>query len=1283
MCDLKGTALSEDPLSIVLKECLEIIILLRANTKRLQQKSNAASLIVGGSNEYFGTEASQTDLQDAVYVMNDSRDSILSEIVQVREKISNSSSIYSTDSLILINPFLRILNEMNDSTTLINQVLESIRKFYIFQIINSNCINYVQTYRNTVTSLLELGQDSNNGKKINDESQIRIITLIQHILSTTCGDCLSDSLVYQSLKKVLFIVCRRKISDKLKTRAEYVLKKMTIRVFTKLKFMNLTENNNVYIDDEQIKKYFLYSANVSSSEFDLNETVINTDSEESLVVNDIHDHSESSHYGLPIVIRYLILLLSLIGLESKSDYTIRSQILGLKMITTMIELVGTLFLKHPKLLNMISDPIFKCVAFILENNDSKLELFENALNLFTSIVLSLGWFLPRQINLTMKRLFIKLENSESIPLKIIIIQQLSMLWTRKPKYFVNIFIKHDCNFDYEDISISFLSVLTKLVDSESDITLVTFALDGLNKFISNVHHHIRDIDELQFDNAPQSKVLAERAKKTDFIECINTFNTKTSLGIDMLVERGFIEGNTNSAIAKFLFENNARINKKQSGLLLCNPNKIDLLTCFIDNFEFKGLRVDEAIRILLTKFRLPGESQQIERIIEVFSKKYVEKQQYVEPLYLDEMENVQPDADSVFVLSYSIIMLNTDLHNPQVKEHMSFEDYSNNLKGCYNSVGDYPVSFLQKIFSSIENKEIVMPEEHHGNEKWFDDIWNNLISANSVITEVPKIHLDDINCFNTLELAQFEMKLFEIVGPSIVKKFLNLLNTSENESTIIELINYIEKSYTIANFFKLKNTANIILVNLAQCTTLSKIQTTSLDPSKNGEYNDEMELDSINDSPLVDIIDKTSKVVIPVSSCSVLLGTSFRGQMSLILYFKIFKQNNIVNFIEDTSINQLFGIILTMFENRMIVNQIEDETFYPQASITIRFNISNLSLPQCANSFDYKKAQTNKSLLSSFASYLKGDNEPSDEDIKRAVSSNDCVRMIDFKKNIWSNKTLFTFKDVIRFIDDYMPIKQNTHNYKYFEDEILFIVELSIDLMIENNWINELGRTIYNKILELTGKENLTKKYYRRLMIYRLILIELLDEENKKDIIETIVEEDIIKDNELFNKTFFESKDGCFAFELIKANICFGKKKIWDLFSNMIEMNIDPQLVQLPDDLIIDSGNFQWFLELINQVDTMNDIVFQILSNEKSLSRHLSKAQVVSLIQIIVSKIVNNTTQDDKFVIEKLKHTLTGEESILRNFANEIVHDIIIKSTDGVEQEDVKNLVDEMKSLYK
>jgi hypothetical protein len=49
--------------------------------------------------------------------------------------------------------------------------------------------------------------------------------------------------------------------------------------------------------------------------------------------------------------------------------------------------------------------------------------------------------------------------------------------------------------------------------------------------------------------------------------------------------------------------------------------------------------------------------------------------------------------DAVYVLAYSIIMLNTDLFNPQNRTRMSFEDYRRNLRGV-NAGADFSDAFL-------------------------------------------------------------------------------------------------------------------------------------------------------------------------------------------------------------------------------------------------------------------------------------------------------------------------------------------------------------------------------------------------------------------------------------------------------------------------------------------------------------------------------------------------------------------------------------------------------------
>ena len=65
-------------------------------------------------------------------------------------------------------------------------------------------------------------------------------------------------------------------------------------------------------------------------------------------------------------------------------------------------------------------------------------------------------------------------------------------------------------------------------------------------------------------------------------------------------------------------------------------------------------------RTFLSGFRLPGEAQKIDRLMEKFAERYVSCN-----------AEAFKSADVAYVLAYSVIMLNTDAHNPQVKAKMS------------------------------------------------------------------------------------------------------------------------------------------------------------------------------------------------------------------------------------------------------------------------------------------------------------------------------------------------------------------------------------------------------------------------------------------------------------------------------------------------------------------------------------------------------------------------------------------------------------------------------------
>ena len=64
---------------------------------------------------------------------------------------------------------------------------------------------------------------------------------------------------------------------------------------------------------------------------------------------------------------------------------------------------------------------------------------------------------------------------------------------------------------------------------------------------------------------------------------------------------------------------------------------------------------EDAIRQFLESFKLPGEAQKIIRILEAWSRQFYAQ-----------CPGIFSGADAVYILAISVIMLNTDKHNPAV-----------------------------------------------------------------------------------------------------------------------------------------------------------------------------------------------------------------------------------------------------------------------------------------------------------------------------------------------------------------------------------------------------------------------------------------------------------------------------------------------------------------------------------------------------------------------------------------------------------------------------------------
>ena len=374
---------------------------------------------------------------------------------------------------------------------------------------------------------------------------------------------------------------------------------------------------------------------------------------------------------------------------------------------------------------------------------------------------------------------------------------------RIPSYMVELFVNYDCEIDRSDLCTDMVGLLSRNAFPDSATWSTTnvppLCLDSLLGYVQWIAERLDD-DSLS-DGLPNPQALREqRARKKIIIRGATKFNESPKGGIAFLAAQGIIsDPNDPHAVTSFL-KGTTRIDKKVLGDFISKKANDAILDAFMDLFDFQGLRVDEALRQLLNTFRLPGESQLIERIVTVFAEKYFAA---AEPKEI-------ADKDALFVLTYAIIMLNTDLYNPNVRasNRMSFNDFSRNLRDV-NGGGNFEPEYLQEIYDAIKSREIVLPEEHE-NKHAFEHAWKELLVKTQTAENL-------VIC----ETNIYDADMFAATWRPIVAT-LNYVFVSATEDAVFQrVIAGYNQCAQIAARYRISECLDHIISSLAKISTLA------------------------------------------------------------------------------------------------------------------------------------------------------------------------------------------------------------------------------------------------------------------------------------------------------------------------------------------------------------------------------------------------------------------------------------------------------------------------------
>ncbi|KAJ7950995.1 Brefeldin A-inhibited guanine nucleotide-exchange protein [Quillaja saponaria] len=479
----------------------------------------------------------------------------------------------------------------------------------------------------------------------------------------------------------------------------------------------------------------------------------------------------------------------------------RGKIVALELLKILLENAGAVFRTSERFLGAIKQ--YLCLSLLKNSASTLMIVFQLSCSIFISLVSRFRAGLKAEIGVFFPMIVLRvLENvaQPNFQQKMIVLRFLEKLCVDS-QILVDIFINYDCDVNSSNIFERMVNGLLKTAQGvppgvatsllpPQEATLKLEAMkclvevlrsmgDWMNKQLRIPDPHSSKKFEAA-DDSPEpgslpivngngeelvegsdsysetsneasdvSTIEQRRAYKLELQEGISLFNRKPKKGIEFLINANKV-GNSPEDIAAFL-KNASGLSKTLIGDYLGEREDLSLkvMHAYVDSFDFQGMDFDEAIRAFLKGFRLPGEAQKIDRIMEKFAERYCKCNQ-----------KAFSSADTAYVLAYSVIMLNTDAHNPMVKNKMSADDFIRNNRGIDDGK-DLPDEYMRSLYERISRNEIKMKEDELALQQNQSVNSNKLLGLDSILNIVIRKRGEDSRMETSDDLIRHMQEQFK------------------------------------------------------------------------------------------------------------------------------------------------------------------------------------------------------------------------------------------------------------------------------------------------------------------------------------------------------------------------------------------------------------------------------------------------------------------------------------------------------------------------------------------
>ncbi|XP_061366468.1 ARF guanine-nucleotide exchange factor GNL2 [Gastrolobium bilobum] len=725
--------------------------------------------------------------------------SIVSSLKSLRSLIFNTEQEWRViDPSIYLSPFLDVIQSGDVPASATNVALSTLLKILKFPFFDDKTPGTKEAIESIVSGITSCRLEKTDPVS-EDAVMMKILQVLTGIMHHKASTLLTDQAVC-TLVNTCFQVVQQSVS-----RGDLLLRsaRFTMHELIQVVFLRLSE---IEVKDRE---------GDNNSELDMED-------------GDDGGNLESG-YGVRCAIdifHFLCSLLNVVSIVEADGSTTHTadeevQIFALVLINSAIELSGDEIGKHPKLLRMIQDDLFHHLIYYGTWSSSFV------LSMICSTVLNAYHFLRRFTRFQLEAFFgyvlIRVATlGSTIPVQEVAVEGI-INFCRQPSFVVEIYVNYDCDPCCRNVFEEVGRLLCKhsFAGNGPLTSLHVQAFEGLLIMIHNIADNIDKDDSSLLDSysiqLTEYKPFWEERDKEDELEAwvehvrmrklqkkklliaANHFNRDNKKGLEYLKHANLISHPPDPIAYAYFFRYTPGLDKKTIGEYLGDPDSfyLQVLKEFTETFYFNGMNLDTALRFYLESFWLPGESQKIQRILEAFSERFFDQQS----------SDMFASKDTVLILCYSLIMLNTDQHNPQVKKKMTEEEFIKNNRAI-NAGQDLPREYLSELFQSISTYAIALAQTTVSLDM-SPSRWIQLINLSKVAPPFIQCDFDRRLCRDMFAC---------IAGPSVAA-LSSFFEHADEEELLHECIEGLFSVARIAQY-GLEDTLDELITSFCKFTTL-------------------------------------------------------------------------------------------------------------------------------------------------------------------------------------------------------------------------------------------------------------------------------------------------------------------------------------------------------------------------------------------------------------------------------------------------------------------------------